>query len=68
MQRSREDWEKIFKLMGRMGGIISADLRAELPDAGRPVVDQPRRRGASAGERVRAPAVPGRDGHRGRSQ
>lgn len=33
VQRSREDWEKIFKLMGRMGGIISADLRAELPDA-----------------------------------
>jgi virginiamycin B lyase len=31
--RSREDWEKIFKLMGRMGGIISAELRAELPDA-----------------------------------
>jgi streptogramin lyase len=33
VQRSREDWEKIFKLMARMGGIISADLRAELPDA-----------------------------------
>ncbi len=33
VQRSREDWEKIFKLMGRMGGIISADLRRELPDA-----------------------------------
>ena len=33
VQRSREDWEKIFKLMGRMGGIISADLRKELPDA-----------------------------------
>ncbi len=33
VQRSPEDWEKIFKLMGRMGGIISADLRAELPNA-----------------------------------
>jgi len=33
IQRSQEDWEKIFKLMGRMGGIISADLRKELPDA-----------------------------------
>jgi virginiamycin B lyase len=33
VQRSREDWEKIFKLMARMGGIISADLRKELPDA-----------------------------------
>ena len=33
VQRSREDWEKIFKLMGRMGGVISAGLRAELPDA-----------------------------------
>ncbi len=31
--RSREDWEKIFKLMARMGGIISSDLRAELPAA-----------------------------------
>lgn len=33
VQRSREDWEKIFKLMGRMGGVISADLKKELPDA-----------------------------------
>ena len=33
VQRSHEDWDKVFKLMGRMGGIISADLRAELPDA-----------------------------------
>jgi virginiamycin B lyase len=33
VQRSREDWEKIFKLMARMGGIISADLRKELPGA-----------------------------------
>jgi streptogramin lyase len=31
--RSREDWEKIFKLMARMGGVISPALRAELPDA-----------------------------------
>ena len=31
--RSRADWDKIFTLMGRMGGIISAGLRAELPDA-----------------------------------
>jgi streptogramin lyase len=31
--RSNEDWEKIFKLMARMGGVISADLRAELPRA-----------------------------------
>jgi CubicO group peptidase (beta-lactamase class C family) len=28
-----EDWDKIFKLMGRMGGIISTDLRKELPHA-----------------------------------
>jgi virginiamycin B lyase len=33
VQRSPEDWEKIFKLMGRMGGIISSTLRAELPEA-----------------------------------
>jgi virginiamycin B lyase len=31
--RSREDWEKILTLMGRMGGILSSDLRAELPGA-----------------------------------
>jgi virginiamycin B lyase len=31
--RSREDWDKIFKLMARMGGIISSDLRNELPAA-----------------------------------
>jgi virginiamycin B lyase len=31
--RSDEDWEKIFKLMARMGGIISSGLRAELPRA-----------------------------------
>jgi hypothetical protein len=31
--RSRADWDKIFTLMGRMGGVISPGLRAELPDA-----------------------------------
>jgi virginiamycin B lyase len=31
--RSAEDWDKIFTLMGRMGGIISPGLRAELPAA-----------------------------------
>src|SRR5512139_1573072 len=31
--RPREDWEKILTLMGRMGGIVSAELRAALPDA-----------------------------------
>ncbi len=31
--RSREDWEKILTLMGRMGGVISSGLRAELPGA-----------------------------------
>jgi virginiamycin B lyase len=31
--RSAEDWEKIFKLMARMGGVISSGLRAELPAA-----------------------------------
>lgn len=31
--RSDEDWQKIFKLMARMGGVISSDLRAELPAA-----------------------------------
>jgi streptogramin lyase len=31
--RSRADWDKIFTLMGRMGGVISSGLRAELPDA-----------------------------------
>ncbi|HUI24652.1 MAG TPA: carboxypeptidase regulatory-like domain-containing protein [Candidatus Kryptonia bacterium] len=33
VQRSGEDWDKIFKLMARMGGIISPELRAELPQA-----------------------------------
>jgi streptogramin lyase len=31
--RSRADWDKIFTLMGRMGGVISNGLRAELPGA-----------------------------------
>ncbi|MBI1816045.1 MAG: carboxypeptidase regulatory-like domain-containing protein [Deltaproteobacteria bacterium] len=31
--RSAEDWDKIFKLMARMGGVISPALRAELPHA-----------------------------------
>ncbi|MFN8643620.1 MAG: carboxypeptidase regulatory-like domain-containing protein [Candidatus Binatia bacterium] len=31
--RPREDWEKILTLMGRMGGVVSAELRAALPDA-----------------------------------
>jgi streptogramin lyase len=31
--RSDEDWQKIFKLMARMGGVISSDLRSELPRA-----------------------------------
>jgi streptogramin lyase len=31
--RSEEDWEKILKLMARMGGVISSDLRSELPRA-----------------------------------
>jgi streptogramin lyase len=31
--RPPEDWEKILTLMGRMGGIVSADLRAALPGA-----------------------------------
>lgn len=31
--RSRDDWEAIFTRMARMGGNVSADLRAELPRA-----------------------------------
>jgi streptogramin lyase len=31
--RSPEEWEKIFTLMARMGGVISSDLRGELPGA-----------------------------------
>jgi hypothetical protein len=31
--RSDEDWAKIFKLMARMGGVVSGSLRAELPRA-----------------------------------
>lgn len=31
--RDEVEWEKIFKLMARMGGVISSDLRAELPGA-----------------------------------
>ncbi len=33
VQRSDEDWQKIFLLMARMGGVISPALRAELPGA-----------------------------------
>ncbi len=33
VQRSDEDWQKIFKLMARMGGVISSDLRERLPAA-----------------------------------
>jgi virginiamycin B lyase len=62
--RSAEDWDKIFKLMARMGGIISPELRAELPQAFNdaydessylPALTRPRlvasapRRGAAAG-------------------
>jgi len=31
--RSAADWDKILTLMGRMGGIVSSGLRAELPRA-----------------------------------
>jgi streptogramin lyase len=30
--RTREEWEKIIALMGRMGAMLPADLRRELPD------------------------------------
>ncbi len=30
-QRSEEEWQKVLALMGRMGGIVSSDLRAEIP-------------------------------------
>jgi streptogramin lyase len=30
--RSREEWEKVLDLMGRMGGIVSPELRARIPD------------------------------------
>jgi virginiamycin B lyase len=33
VQRSRADWETIFDRMAKMGGNISPQLRAELPDA-----------------------------------
>ncbi|GIW41736.1 MAG: hypothetical protein KatS3mg076_2313 [Candidatus Binatia bacterium] len=31
--RAPEEWEKIFLLMARMGGVISGELRSELPEA-----------------------------------
>ncbi|RIL04545.1 MAG: hypothetical protein DCC71_13705 [Proteobacteria bacterium] len=31
VQRSEEQWEKVLDLMGRMGGMVSADLRAKIP-------------------------------------
>ncbi len=30
--RDEEEWQKVLHLMGRMGGILSEDLRHELPD------------------------------------
>ena len=30
-QRSDEEWRKVLALMGRMGGIVSSELRAEIP-------------------------------------
>ena len=30
-QRSDEEWRKVLALMGRMGGIVSGELRAEIP-------------------------------------
>jgi streptogramin lyase len=30
-QRSAEEWQKVLALMGRMGGIVSSELRAEIP-------------------------------------
>src|SRR5207245_5315519 len=32
VERSREEWEKIFSLMARMGGILSPETRRALPD------------------------------------
>lgn len=29
--RTEEEWDKVLQLMGRMGGIVSAELRAEIP-------------------------------------
>jgi streptogramin lyase len=30
--REREEWEKVLRLMGRMGGMVSGDLRRRIPD------------------------------------
>jgi streptogramin lyase len=30
-RRSDEEWQKVLMLMGRMGGIVSSELRAEIP-------------------------------------
>jgi len=59
VQRSREDWEKIFKLMGRMGGIISPGLRAELPDAFNAAYDEKTYLPALTQPFVRPPAPQG---------
>lgn len=32
MQRSEEEWQKVLALMGRMGGTLSSELRARVPE------------------------------------
>ncbi|MBI4517231.1 MAG: carboxypeptidase regulatory-like domain-containing protein [Deltaproteobacteria bacterium] len=63
--RSAEDWDKIFKLMARMGGIISAELRAELPPAFNAAYDDESYLPALTQPQFVAPAPPRGDAARG---
>ncbi|HVN84021.1 MAG TPA: carboxypeptidase regulatory-like domain-containing protein [Candidatus Binatia bacterium] len=56
--RSAEDWDKIFKLMARMGGIISPALRAELPHAFNTAYDEANYLPQLQDARSRAPTAP----------
>jgi virginiamycin B lyase len=55
VQRSPEDWDKILALMGRMGGIVSPELRRVLPAALNAAYDEASYLPALAGA---APVVP----------
>jgi streptogramin lyase len=57
--RSEQDWEKIFKLMARMGGVISPGLRAALPAAFNEAYGEANYLGRLAGDAFVAPPAPG---------
>ena len=40
--RSDEEWQKVLSLMARMGGVLSAELRAQVPDLWRRAYDPER--------------------------